>query len=121
MDRIAAPKLTEVDAVPMPEDFNLAAFVKSVFQMYNGPLLDITLRCDNAMMKTIIDRFGEDVQTKIADPGHFYAKVSVLVSKTFFGWLFGMDGAIRLVALAEAVEAYRAMLGRAANASIIKY
>ena len=120
MDRIAAPKRTEISAVPMPDDFDLAAFIKSVFQMYDGPLLDVTLRCDNMMMKTIIDRFGEDVHTVIADNGHFHAKVSVLASKTFYGWVFGMDGSIRITAPEEAVQAYRAMLGRAANSSLFK-
>ena len=120
VDRIAAPKQTEADAVPMPEGFDLAGFIKSVFQMYDGPLLDVTLRCDNAMMKTIIDRFGEDVHTKIADARHFHAMVSVLASKTFYGWVFGMDGAIRITAPAEAVQEYRAMLGRAANSSLLK-
>ena len=115
IDRIAAPKPTKLDAVPMPEDFDLAAFVKSVFSMYDGPLLDVTLKCENALMKTIIDRFGENVHTAIADAGHFYAKVSVLASKTFYGWIFGMDGSIAITAPAEAVETYRKMLGRAAK------
>ena len=104
MDRIAAPKLTEIDAAPMPVDFDLASFVKSVFQMYDGPLMNVTLRCENAMMKTIIDRFGEEVHTEIADIKHFYARVSVLASKTFYGWVFGMDGAVRITAPAEAVQ-----------------
>ena len=116
VDRIAAPKLTEIDAVPAPEDFDLAAFVKSVFSMYSGPLLDVTLKCENALMKTIIDRFGEGVHTEIADEGHFTAKVSVLASKIFYGWLFGMGGAVQITAPAEAVEAYRDMIGCAANA-----
>jgi len=67
IDRIAAPKMIETDAVPMPVGFDLAAFVKSVFQMYDGSLVDVTLKCENEMMKTIIDRFGEDVLTEIAD------------------------------------------------------
>jgi len=113
VDRIAAPKLTDKQAIPAPEDFNLADYVQSVFQMYDGPTLDVTLKCANDFMKTIIDRFGEDVQTGIADTEHFYAKVRVSASKTFYGWVFGMDGAIQITAPTEAVEAYRAMLNSA--------
>jgi len=113
VDRIAAAEPTKLDAVPMPEDFDLAAFVRSVFSMYDGPPLDVTLRCENALMKTIVDRFGEDVHTEIAGPGHFHAKVTVLASKTFYGWIFGMDGAISITAPAEAVKEYRQMVGRA--------
>ena len=113
VDRIAAPKLTDLPAVPAPDDFDLAAFVRATFQMYDGPLLDVTLKCKNEFMKTIVDRFGEEVHTQIADAGHFYASVSVHASKTFYGWVFGMDGAITITAPAEAVKAYRDMLKRA--------
>ena len=113
VDRIAAAKLTELSAVPVPEDFDLAAYMKSVFQMYDGPMFDVTLKCENALMNTIIDRFGEDVQTDIADSEHFYAKVKVSASKTFYGWVFASDGAIEIVAPNEAVSAYRDMLNRA--------
>jgi len=115
VDRIASPKVTKLDAAPMPEDFDLAAFAKSVFSMYDGPSVEVTLKCENAMMKTIIDRYGEAVHTQIADPKHFYAKVPVLASKTFYGWVFGMDGAITVAAPAEAVKAYREMLVRASK------
>ena len=113
VDRIAAPKLTELEAVPAPEGFDLAAYAQSVFQMYDGPWLDVTLKCENTMMKTIIDRFGEDVDTYIADPGHFYANVRVSTSRTFYSWVFGMDGTIRIIAPDEALNDYQAMLDRA--------
>jgi len=113
VDRIAAPKLTDLPAIPAPDDFDLAAFVKATFQMYDGPLLDMTLKCKNELMKSIVDRFGEGVKVNIADTGHFYANVKVSASKTFYGWVFGMDGAIEIVKPAEAVKAYRDMLKRA--------
>jgi len=113
VDRIAAPKLTEFPAVPAPEGFDLAIYIKSVFHMYDGSMLDVTLKCRNELMKTIIDRYGEDVHTEIADAEHFFAKVSVSASKTFYGWVFASDGAVRITAPAEAVEAYRDMLNRA--------
>ena len=31
--------------------------------MYDGEPTHVTLRCDNAIMKAIIDRFGESVKT----------------------------------------------------------
>ena len=113
VDRIAAPELTELPSIPAPEDFDLAAYVKSVFHMYDGEPLNVTLKCENELMKAIIDRFGEDVHTEIADKEHFYAKVSVSASKTFYGWVFASDGAIQITAPAEAVKTYNEMLKRA--------
>jgi len=112
VDRIAAPKLTNIEALPTPDEFDLASFLRAVFQMYDGTLLDVTLRCENAMMNTIIDRFGYDVNTVKSGAGHFNATVSVLASKTFYGWVFGMDGSIEIVAPTEAVSAYSDMLSR---------
>lgn len=113
VDRIAAPKLTEIEAIPSPDGFNLADYSKSVFQMFDGPILDVTLKCENDLMKTIIDRFGESVHTKIADNGHFYTTVSVSASKTFYGWVFGLDGAVEIIAPTEAVNTYLTMLEKA--------
>ena len=113
VDRIASPKETMLDAASVPDDFDPAVIAKTVFSMYEGPMLDVTLKCDNAMMKTIVDRFGEDVKTEISDPEHFHAKVTVSASKTFYGWVFGMDGAIRITAPREAVDTYNAMLHKA--------
>jgi predicted DNA-binding transcriptional regulator YafY len=113
VDRIAAPKLTDLQTIPAPEDFDLAVYVQSVFQMYDGPLLDVTLKCRNDFMKVIVDRFGEGVHTEIADAKHFYAKVNVSASKTFYGWVFASGGAINITAPGEAVKAYLDMLEKA--------
>jgi len=120
VDRIAAPKLTDIDSVQAPDGFELSAYIKSVFQMYDGSLLDVTLKCENSMMKTIIDRFGEDVHTEIADNDYFMAKVNVSASKTFYGWIFAMDGAIRITAPNEAVDEFSAMLCRQTTCAVDK-
>jgi len=121
VDRIAAPDLTNVDAVPAPEDFVLAEHVKSVFHMYDGEVRDIALKCENSLMKVIIDHFGEDVYRQFADAGHFCAIARISVSKTFFSWVFGMDGAIEIIAPIEMVAEYRAMLGRALPSAVGRF
>ncbi len=68
VDRIAAiPEILEKERVPQPEDFNIADFTKEVFFMYDGDNVTVDLRCDNSLMKTMIDRFGEDVTTLAYD------------------------------------------------------
>jgi predicted DNA-binding transcriptional regulator YafY len=113
IDRIAAPKLAEHEYIAAPDGFDLTDYVKSVFSMYDGPFINVTLKCENALMKTIIDRYGEDVPTSYADTDHFYATVSVSASKTFYGWVFGLDGEVKITAPIEAVDAYKKMLDRA--------
>ena len=45
-------------------------------------------------MKTIIDRFGEDVQTLAYDVTSFRVLAEVSASPTFFGWVFGFGGKV---------------------------
>jgi len=109
VDRIAVPKLTTSIAAPRPKGFSMSFYAEHVFQMYDGAVQDITLTCDNNMMKHIIDRFGEDVQTKIIDKMHFIAFVQVPTSPTFFAWAFTFKGAIKITSPENVVVAYREM------------
>jgi len=109
VDRIAAPKITDEPAVPRPVDFDMAFYAESAIQMYDGPVRDVTLACDNGMMKHVIDRFGEDVNTDIVDAEHFIAHVSVPASPTFFAWVFTFGGGIRITAPEDVAESYREM------------
>lgn len=110
VDRITAPKLTDLLAVPKPEDFDMAFYAENVIQMYDGPMCDVTLRCENNMMKHVIDRFGEDIKTKILDTEHFAAYVCVPASPTFFAWVFTFEGGIQITAPEDVAASYKKML-----------
>jgi len=96
VDRIAAPKLTDAPAAPKPQDFDMAFYAEGIIQMYDGIMRDVTLHCKNEMMKHVIDRFGEYVDTEIIDAEHFTARVRVPASPTFFAWIFTFCGGIRI-------------------------
>ena len=65
--------------------------------MYDGGDCTVTLRCDNSVMKDVIDRFGEGVKTIPLDDMSFLAEVDVSVSQTFFAWVFAFAGKIKIV------------------------
>ena len=110
VDRIAAPKLTEEPAAPKPDGFDVAFYAENIIQMYDGVTRDITLHCENEMMKHVIDRFGEDVKTEMVTADRFAAYVCVPASPTFFAWVFTFGGAIRIVSPDDVIESYREML-----------
>ena len=91
----------------------MAFYAESVIQMYDGELRDVILLCENDMMKHIIDRFGEDVQTDVTDAEPFTARVRVPASPTFFAWVFTFGGAIRITAPDDVADSYKAMLKNA--------
>ena len=64
VDRIALrPDILAKDIIPMPDDFDIENYTKEVFFMFSGEKVLVDLRCDNSLMKTMVDRFGEDVTT----------------------------------------------------------
>jgi len=109
VDRIANPKITDMPAVPRPKDFSMAFYADTVIQMYDGPMSDVTMRCENSMMKHIVDRFGESIKTEILDDKYFAAYAHVPASPTFFAWVFTFGGSIKITAPEEVVERYREM------------
>lgn len=98
VDRIAsAPTLLQEEAAPIPTDFDLAKYTKKVFAMFDGETMTVELRCDNSLLKIIIDKFGEDVTVLAYDMTSFRLIVDVSVSPTFYGWLFGFCGKIQIL------------------------
>jgi hypothetical protein len=107
VDRIASPRLTDIPAIPEPDVFDMSFYARQVFQMYDGPIYEVTLLCENYHMKTLVDRFGENVQTAITDNGHFTATVSVAVSPTFYGWVFA--NRMKILKPEDAVKEFEAL------------
>ena len=116
VDRIASqPDILSADAVPVPEDFDIAEFTKQVFYMYDGEEVLVDLRCDNGLMKTMVDRFGEDITTLAYDENSFKITVRVSESPTFFGWIFGFGSKVQILAPESVKEQYRQMIVQASE------
>lgn len=61
-------------------------------------------------MKGIIDAFGKNVHTAALDEDHFVADVRVGVSPMFYRWVFGWQGAVKIVAPQDVCDGYTQML-----------
>lgn len=66
--------------------------------------VSVELLCENKLMKTIIDHYGEAVPTRTYDEEHFTANIEVDPSGTFYGWVFKFMGGIQIIAPHECVE-----------------
>lgn len=114
VDRIAGtPKILNDDVFSMPDDFDIENFTKEVFFMFPGEKVVVDLRCDNSLMKTMVDRFGEDVTTLAYDMTSFRLQTEVSASPTFFGWVFGFNGKVQILAPESVKEQYRQMIAKA--------
>ena len=108
VDRMTAVEPLEQAAVQTP-DFDPAEYVRKVFGMYPDDLCTAKLLCDNEVMRSVIDRFGENVRTETVDEQHFRATVEVAPSPPFFSWIFTFSGKIRIVSPAAVLEEMRDM------------
>ena len=116
VDRIAAaPTILSENAIPVPKDFDLENFTKEETFMFSGDEVEVDLQCDNSLMKTMIDRFGENVKTLAYDMTSFRLITEVSVSPTFFGWVFGFDGKVKILGPKNVKEQYYKMISEAMN------
>lgn len=111
VDRIAkCPTILEEDGTPAPEDFNIDEYINTTFHMFNSQREEVELICDNEVMDSIIDRFGEDVTTYAYNMTAFRAVVNIAVSHVFYSWVFGFGGKVKIKGPDHVKEKYAEML-----------
>ena len=88
---------------------SIRAFVITIFVGWLSSVICETMLCDNEVMRSVIDRFGEEVSTVTVDDGHFKAIVEVAPSPPFFAWVFTFCGKIQILGPAEVLDEMRGM------------
>ncbi|MZT25972.1 WYL domain-containing protein [Butyricicoccus sp. BIOML-A1] len=111
LDRIEKqPDVLRDAALPKPENYSIAEYSKSVFRMFDtDEPVEVTLLCSASNMKVIIDNFGIDADTTPVDAEHFVAKVKVCTSPTFYRWIFGFGGKIKILGPDRIIDDYLKM------------
>lgn len=97
VDRMYRPTQSKVEYHQRPEEYDIQKCCEQIFMMYDGKRCMVKLKCDNSLMKTIVDRFGEEVETCSFDDKSFTVKVEIAVSPTFYSWIFNYCGKIQIV------------------------
>ena len=105
-DRICHLEMVCEKAVRKPKNFSLDRYSRQIFEMYDGDTVRVKLECRNELMKYVIDRFDESVETEVATENTFYAYPEVALSPNFYSWLFKFAGEIRLISPEKARNEY---------------
>ena len=72
VDRIfEAPTILPDKAVPKPKQYSIGDFAEKAFQLFDSEHARVELLCENAMMNTVLDHFGEKVKVRKADEGEY--------------------------------------------------
>lgn len=88
------------------EGFDIAGYSNRVFGMFAGTEETVVLRCENAMIGVVIDRFGQEVSVRKDGEEHFRARLHVAVSPQFYGWVSGLGTKIEIVEPMEVRRSY---------------
>lgn len=116
IDRIAkTPQILDDDAVPMPQDFDIAEYTNGMLRMYNSERCDVELICDNSVMDAIIDKFGTGAKTYAFDMTSFKLEANVAINHVFFSWIFGFGGKVKIKSPIEVKQQYAYMVKAAAD------
>ena len=111
IDRIHGVEILEEVAVK-DDSFNPSEYVSKTIMMYDGGIAEqeVVLSCDNKLMQNVVDKFGEEIETDILNEDTFSAKIVVRPSRTFFSWVFGFCGGIRILEPTSVREEYERLL-----------
>lgn len=105
VDRMVSVEVSEVSARPMTDDDKQeVANMQSLYGMYGGELMSITMQFDNSLANVVIDKFGMNCHPHRNSEDTFCLTADVQIAPTFWGWLFQFGSKAKIIAPESAVE-----------------
>ena len=92
--------------------FDMPRYTKSLFGMYGGEEVKVTLECRNDMVGVIIDRFGKDIFIVPVDEEHFQTNVNVSLSNQFLGWIMAVGDGVKIAGPVKVVNRMKEEIAR---------
>ncbi|WP_295209388.1 WYL domain-containing protein [Ruminococcus sp.] len=114
--RYRVDRMTQVSVTDLPrrelsdEEKAEAANQQSIYGMYGGELMTMTLQFDNSLINVVMDRFGERTICHKNSDDTFYINQEIQVAPTFWGWLFQFGSKAKVLGPEPAVNMAKAAL-----------
>ena len=105
VDRMESLTVTDTPRAPLPENFDLGKYVRTIFDMYSGRTETVQLCFDRQLINVVMDRFGADAHIH-ADGDRIAVTAPVEVGPTFYGWLAQFGTQAELVSPAPIRQAF---------------
>lgn len=88
---------------------DMKTYIRQTFSMFGGEQMRVTIRFENSLLDTVIDKFGVGFGAEYQQDGedHFYVTMEVEVSDQFFAWLCGFGVQAKIVVPENLVSKYR--------------
>ena len=105
-------KMLDIDVISLPREgreawkqMDTAKYSRAMFGMFGGDQARVKLEATKAYaIGALIDRFGKDNPIIEVEPGVYQTFVDVVPSVQFFGWVMGLEGAVRIIGPEDVVE-----------------
>ena len=75
--------------------------------------VEVELLCKNYIMNAVIDQFGTKIRVQEVDKEHFKIRPVVCASPTFYSWVFGWGGDMKILGPEKVTEEYKARARKA--------
>lgn len=114
LDKMESVKVEEFEREPHPEYelFNTEEYRKQVFSMFGGESQNVTLLFTANILSDMFDRFGDDIRIKKADEEIYSVDVTVQISKTFFAWIVGTQGKVKIKSPRKVIDEFNAFVAK---------
>ncbi len=90
------------------ESMDMRTYAKRVFSMFGGEEKKVTIRFNNKLLDTVVDRFGvEDVFYSPIDDHHFTLTANIEVSDQFYSWICRFRKQAVIVSPSDVVDDFR--------------
>lgn len=91
-------------------DFDPDIYRKQVVSMFGGKLEKVAIRFTPDLLNDVYDKFGTDLRIQKTTDGMFRTVLEVQVSKTFFVWVVGTLGKVKIVEPANVKKEFNAFV-----------
>lgn len=91
-------------------EFDIEKYRQKVFSMFGGDEQEIELQFSSTMLDDIFDKFGEEIHIVKVDDDTFRVKATIQISKTFFAWVVGTQGKMRILSPQPVCEQFNAFV-----------
>ena len=102
IDRIKKLELTDEKARHFSEvsnytrSFDSADYASKLFNMFSGEAKPIEIVCENQLLDTMLDRFGENARIQKVDDNHFLIRTNAVVSDGLAAWVLQFGGRVKV-------------------------
>lgn len=105
VDRMINVEVTDTPVKPMTdEDKQEVANMQSLYGMYGGEPVSVTMQFDNSLANVVIDKFGMNCHPHRNSDDTFCLTADVQIAPTFWGWFFQFGSKAKIIAPESIVE-----------------